>query len=646
MGKARRAAKKKLPGTAEAHAGGNPSSATAWPDVASFAASTVGTPPFGSPTFGSPKPFDGGEDVDEPSAAAADVPPETLQSLSDTIAPQNNNYGDSDGNHHHQQRRNSIPMLQPEGQNLKPGENSISSIPVALQQQYATAAAANEGGGDADGYSYSEHVRGGADRNEEDEEKQEQEHQQEQEQAADHEQSYPSSAGRPFVPQEAYYDDLNDADDYKEEEDDDDDDEWAARRSRRSRRRSRDRDQDYSSDRFRHGSYSSNDDAPHHNRHDDDESYSDDGDGDREQNLMDLLNEGISDRAARAYANPHGGAGSDSEAEIDFHDSADLDASIPVGNLASALPPPPPPSSSLAQQAPRQTAHPAATAATAATAAPATDAASAFGISSRWSQFEDDDQLRQMTLEANTAAVMMQMEKHMAKKEVGGGGEHSHDERGQSMGWMEKARSVVAKIDGAKEREHLAAAEAQNGKRDGQLQQQPSLKLGDIQKAVPGQEMEVSISDGGGQGSSDRFHYSERRRFSTSSKGASVDGNRSIMTAVTKDTLDGIDLDAVCFAAAQTFGGVKPPGSFGGSGSTFNNAGKYYDDESTLDDRVEHQTQRGDPNMGNAAGDDDDDDDDDDVDDNEGGSPKYRTAEGEMYYDVGDVPVGREVSFL
>ena len=91
---------------------------------------------------------------------------------------------------------------------------------------------------------------------------------------------------------------------------------------------------------------------------------------------------------------------------------------------------------------------------------------------------------------------------------------------------------------------------------------------------------------------------------------------------------------------------MKPPGSFGGSGSTFNNAGKYYDDESTLDDRVEHQTQRGDPNMGNAAGDDDDDDDDDDVDDNEGGSPKYRTAEGEMYYDVGDVPVGREVSFV
>ena len=119
---------------------------------------------------------------------------------------------------------------------------------------------------------------------------------------------------------------------------------------------------------------------------------------------MDLLNEGISDRAARAYANPHGGAESDSEAEIDFHDSADLDASIPVGNLASALPPPPPPpppSSSL-QQPPRQT-HPAAT------AAPATDAASAFGISSRWSQFEDDDQLQQMTLEANTAAVMMQM---------------------------------------------------------------------------------------------------------------------------------------------------------------------------------------------------------------------------------------------
>ena len=582
MGKARRAAKKKLPGTAEAHAGGNPSSAAAWPDVASFAANAVSTPAFGSPMFGSPKPFDGEDVVDEPPPTAADVPPET----SDTIAPQNNNYGDSDGNHHqHQQRRNSIPMLQPEGQNLKPGENSISSIPVALQQQYATAAAANEGDDDDNGHSYG----GGADRNEEEEEKQKQ--------TADHEQSYPSSTGRSYGPQEAYYDDLNDADDYKEE-DDDDDEEWAARRSRRSRRRSR--DGDYDRDRYRHDSYS-NDDAPHHH-HDDDESYSDDGDGDQEHNLMDLLNEGISDRAARAYANPHGGAGSDSEAEIDFHDSADLDASIPVGNLASALPPPPPPpppSSSL-QQPPRQNHH------SAATAAPATDAASAFGISSRWSQFEDDDQLQQMTLEANTAAVMMQMEKHMAKTEAEGGEQHSHDEQGQSRGWMEKARSVVAKIDGAKEREHLADAEAEarNDKRNDQLQRQPSLKLGDIKKAVPGEEMEVSISDVGGQGSSDRFNYSGRRRYSTSSKGASVDGNRSIMTAMTKDTLDGIDLDAVCFAAAQTFGGVEPSdendvgptppqSSFGGSGSTINNADRYYDDESTLDNRVEPQKQGG-----------------------------------------------------
>ena len=243
----------------------------------------------------------------------------------------------------------------------------------------------------------------------------------------------------------------------------------------------------------------------------------------------------------------------------------------------------------------------------------------------------------------------------MAKTEAEGGGQQSHDERGQSMGWMEKARSVVAKIDGAKEREHLAAAEARNDKRDNQFQRQPSLKLGDIQKAVPGEEMEVSISNGGGQGSSDRFNYSGRRRFSTSSKAASVDGNRSIMTAMTKDTLDGIDLDAVCFAAAQTFGGVEPSdendvgptppqSSFGGSGSTFNNAEKYYDDESTLDDRVEHQKQGVDANMGNSAGDDHD---DDNVDDNEGGgSPKYRTAEGEMYYDVGDVPVGREVRFV
>ena len=53
---------------------------------------------------------------------------------------------------------------------------------------------------------------------------------------------------------------------------------------------------------------------------------------------------------------------------------------------------------------------------------------------------------------------------------------------------------------------------------------------------------------------------------------------------------------------------------------------------------------RGDANMGNAAGDDHD---ADNVDDNEGGEfPKYRTAEGEMYYDVGDVPVGREVSVM
>ena len=638
MGKARRAAKKKLPGTAEAHAGGNPSSATAWPDVSSFAASTV-APAFGSPTFGSPKPFDG-EDGDETSAAVADVPPETSSvadvRTTDTIAPQNNNYGDSDGNHRQQQRRNSTPMLQPEGQNLKPGENSISSIPVALQQQYATAAANEDGG-----YSYGEHEHhGGADRNEEEEEKQEQE----EEQATDHEQAHPSSTGRNFGPQEAYYDDLNDAEDYKEEEDDDD--EWAARRSRRSRRRSWDRD--YDRDRYRHNSYSDDDAPPHHH---DDESYSDDGDGAREQNLMDLLNEGISDRAARGYANPHGGGGSDSEAEIGFHDSADLDASIPVGNLVAALPPPPPPppppSSSL--QYPTRQSHP-----SAATTAPVTDAASAFGISSRWSQFEDDDQLQQMTLEANTAAVMMQMEKHMAKTEAEEGGQQSHDEQGQSMGWMGKARSVVAKIDGARERDHLAATEAQRNKRDDQLQRQSSLKLGDIQKAAPGEEIEVSISDGRGQGSSDRFNFSARRRYSTSSKAASVDGNRSIMTAMTKDTLDGIDLDAVCFAAAQTFGGMEPSdendveptppqSSFGGSGSTFNNADNYHGDESTLDDKVENQEKGEDTSIGNAANDDHD----DGVDDNEeGGSPKYRTAEGEMYYDVGDVPVGREVSLV
>ena len=619
MGRARRAAKKHLPGTAAAHAGGNPSSAAAWPDVSSFGTAAS---PFGSPAFGLPKPI-GGESVDGGAGDDA-VPPKAHQASSaadivrptDTIAPAQNNYHEDSNNNTstanqqpRPQRRNSIPMLQPQGQNLKPGLNSDSSIPVLMQEECAA-------DGDDDG-------DGGYDDNEDDVHRNEEENQ-EQEWAV-REQPFPSSSSgggyggggtgggsnRSFGPREAYYDDLNDADDYKE-------DEWAARRSRRGRRRSRGRDRD----RHHHDRYS-NDGAPN-----DDESYSGDGDH-QEQNLMDLLNEGISERATRAHADAFGDSGN-------FHDSADLDASTPVGKLTSALPPPPPPSSSLQPQQKQPAA-----AARAAVADPVTDPVSAFGISSRWSQFEDDDQLQQMTIEANTAAVMMQMEKHMAKTEAEGGGHQSHDDQGQSKGWMEKARSVVAKIDGAKGREHLAATQAQNDKR-GDYPRQTSLTLGDIQKAIPGEEIEVSISDG--QGSSDRFNYSARRRISNNSS-----TERSIVTAMTKDTLDGVDLDAVCFAAAQTFGGVDsvdapdendvgptpPHSSIGGSGSTHKNVYRYHDDEEEEESEIEEQKKEDAENSMDAG---------DDVDDK--GSPKYRTAEGDMYYNVGDVPVGREVSMM
>ena len=413
MGKARRAAKKTLPGTAAAHAGvsrPSPAAAAAWPDVSSsFGRNTAA---FGSPTSGSAKPFGGSV---ESTAGDKDARPLEAQT-SDTIAPQNN-YGDSeDGGrrsaaapaapvtHPRAQRRSSTPLMQPEGQNLKPGGSSAGSIPVVLQQQFDDI----------------------------DDDDEEEKHEREE------------------TMQDAYFDELNDADEYKtydddEMEDDEDeyDDEYAARRSRRTRRRSRD------GDRYRHGSYDAQQE---------DESYSDCGDDDQEQNLMDLLNGGISK--------------SGSEADVAFNDSdsSNLDASIAVHNLASALPPPPPPSSSSQQGQPKQPG---------AASDPVADSANAFGMSPRWSQFEDDDQLQQMTLEANTAAVMMQMEKHMAKKEAGGGGHHSHGDQGQNMGWMEKARSVVAKIDEVKEREHLAAAAEEQQDERGEFQRRTSLKLGD-----------------------------------------------------------------------------------------------------------------------------------------------------------------------
>ena len=416
MGKARRAAKKTLPGTAAAAHARCPSpaaAAAAWPDVSSSFGRDATA--FGSPTSGSAEPFGG--DV-ESSAGDKDARPMEAETTG-TIAPQNN-YGDSEDDgrrpataaaapttHPPIQRRSSTPLKQPEGQNLKPGGSSAGSVPVVLQQQF------DDGDGDDD-----------------DDDEEEEKHEREE------------------TMQEAYFDELNDADEYKtydeeEMEDDEDeyDDEYAARRSRRIRRRSRD------GDRNRHGSYDAQQE---------DESYSDCGDDDQEQNLMDLLNKGVSK--------------SGSEADVTFHDSSNLDASIAVHNLASALPPPPPPPSSSQQGQPKQPG---------AASDPVADSANAFGIASRWSQFEDDDQLQQMTLEANTAAVMMQMEKHMAKKEAGGGGHHSHGDQGQSMGWMDKARSVVAKIDVVKEREHLAAAaeEQQDGR--GEFQRRTSLKLGD-----------------------------------------------------------------------------------------------------------------------------------------------------------------------
>lgn len=358
-------------------------------------------------------------DMGKARGAAKKTLPGTARPLDETtgtIAPQNN-YGDSEDDgqrpataaaapttHPTIQRRSSTPFMQSEGQNLKPGGSSAASVPVVLQQQFDD----------------------GDDDDEEEEEKHEREE----------------------TMQEAYFDELNDADEYKtydeeEMEDDEDeyDDEYAARRSQRIRRRSRD------GDRNRHGSYDAQQE---------DESYSDCGDDDQEQNLMDLLNNGVSK--------------SGSEADVTFHDSSNLDASIAVHNLASALPPPPPPPSSSQQGQPKQPG---------AASDPVADSANAFGVSSRWSQFEDDDQLQQMTLEANTAAVMMQMEKHMAKKEAGGGGHHSRGDQGQIMGWMDKARSVVAKIDEVTEREHLAAAAEEQQDERGEFQRRTSLKLGD-----------------------------------------------------------------------------------------------------------------------------------------------------------------------
>ena len=80
------------------------------------------------------------------------------------------------------------------------------------------------------------------------------------------------------------------------------------------------------------------------------------------------------------------------------------------------------------------------------------------------------------------------------------------------------------------------------------------------------------------------------------------------------------ELDSSFLFLIILVGPTPPQSSFGGSGSTFNNADNYYGHESTLDDKVEHQEKGGNASVGNDAGYDHD----DHVDDNEGGgSPNF-----------------------